>query len=365
MKIIEDNHKTRRQLIDVLDIDEIAARHNLQRHRYSFICPYHEDKHPSLAFNPKTGYKTFKCFACGAYGSIIDFLGKINGLEDKNEQYRFALQYAGFDISNHTFTASESVKNKPYQIKAKTPVIRAEYHDSAFNYACEQLASRLTLNDTARNYLHKRGITDQTIETYNIKSLYDEKELRSILTENQLLDSGLYDPYEPAYCEYRIPFESVLFFHYEGQHIRYISNRSYNPSAKKKSLYLKDKPLTLFQGDRDMSQYRSVVLLEGIINGLSYYQLTGQSNFYCCMGIAFESFMPCLTSRHQHFVLAFDPDTAGDKACYKFSHPEIYFPDYPAYQTTRFDYQGLQEQYQLSFEAKYDLNDILCGIRKG
>ncbi|MFZ4859229.1 MAG: AAA family ATPase [Desulfuromonadaceae bacterium] len=46
---------------------------------YSGLCPFHDDKSPSLNVNPTTG--AFKCHACGEKGSIFDLFGKIHGLD--------------------------------------------------------------------------------------------------------------------------------------------------------------------------------------------------------------------------------------------------------------------------------------------
>ena len=49
--------------------------------QYQALCPFHEDKNPSLCFDAKTG-KWF-CHGCNKKGDIFHFHGKINGLETK------------------------------------------------------------------------------------------------------------------------------------------------------------------------------------------------------------------------------------------------------------------------------------------
>ncbi|WP_321571953.1 CHC2 zinc finger domain-containing protein, partial [Parabacteroides goldsteinii] len=41
---------------------------------YVGLCPFHEDHHPSLVVNPQK--QTFKCFACGEHGDVIEFIEK-------------------------------------------------------------------------------------------------------------------------------------------------------------------------------------------------------------------------------------------------------------------------------------------------
>lgn len=45
------------------------------------LCPFHDDKNPSLSVNTETGL--WHCFACGRGGSVIDFLMNLEGCEFK------------------------------------------------------------------------------------------------------------------------------------------------------------------------------------------------------------------------------------------------------------------------------------------
>ena len=40
--------------------------------RYTGMCPFHNDRHPSMNVNPRMGI--YKCFACGAGGDVIKFV---------------------------------------------------------------------------------------------------------------------------------------------------------------------------------------------------------------------------------------------------------------------------------------------------
>jgi len=42
------------------------------------LCPFHSEKTPSFAVNP--GKQKFKCFGCGVYGDVIDFIQMRYGL---------------------------------------------------------------------------------------------------------------------------------------------------------------------------------------------------------------------------------------------------------------------------------------------
>lgn len=64
------------------DIVEVIERYvNLKRigQRYKGLCPFHDDRHPSLSVTPET--QRWKCFGCGRGGDIIDFIEEMGNLD--------------------------------------------------------------------------------------------------------------------------------------------------------------------------------------------------------------------------------------------------------------------------------------------
>ena len=55
-----------------LPIESVAQRLGLRVERHKSLCPFHDDSHPSLSFS--TRRNTFRCFACGASGGVIDLV---------------------------------------------------------------------------------------------------------------------------------------------------------------------------------------------------------------------------------------------------------------------------------------------------
>lgn len=64
--------------------------------RKAFRClsPEHEDKHPSMSYNPR--YANVHCFACGATYDLLDLIGMDYCLDDFSEQYEKACELFGF-----------------------------------------------------------------------------------------------------------------------------------------------------------------------------------------------------------------------------------------------------------------------------
>ena len=58
-------------------IEEVIGKTvKLERKGINYVghCPFHEDHHPSLVVNPQK--QTFRCFACGEHGDVIEFIEK-------------------------------------------------------------------------------------------------------------------------------------------------------------------------------------------------------------------------------------------------------------------------------------------------
>jgi len=60
-----------------LPIESVAERLGLKIEKHKCLCPYHNDSHPSLSFHQRTN--TFRCFACGAHGGVIDLAMQVLG----------------------------------------------------------------------------------------------------------------------------------------------------------------------------------------------------------------------------------------------------------------------------------------------
>lgn len=55
-----------------LPIEGVAERLGLHVVRHKSLCPFHEDRHPSLSYNVRKN--TYRCFVCGASGGTIDLV---------------------------------------------------------------------------------------------------------------------------------------------------------------------------------------------------------------------------------------------------------------------------------------------------
>ena len=59
-------------------IEEVARELGMRVVRHTALCPFHNDKNPSLHFH--RGKNRYKCFACGASGDVVDLVMKYNNV---------------------------------------------------------------------------------------------------------------------------------------------------------------------------------------------------------------------------------------------------------------------------------------------
>lgn len=60
------------QRLRELPIEEVAERLGLEVKKHKCLCPFHDDKHPSLSFSRSRN--SYRCFVCGAHGGPIDLV---------------------------------------------------------------------------------------------------------------------------------------------------------------------------------------------------------------------------------------------------------------------------------------------------
>jgi len=83
IKINLKRSRTRKLINDNLKITEVAKNYGIIIKGKKALCPFHEDKEPSLIFYEKTN--TFKCYGCSARGGIVELIRRCEKKEDDNK----------------------------------------------------------------------------------------------------------------------------------------------------------------------------------------------------------------------------------------------------------------------------------------
>jgi DNA primase len=114
------------------------------------LCPFHDEKTPSLSVRP--GHGTFHCFGCGEGGSVVDFMMKIEHLGFVEAVERLA-DRVGLQL---TYTGSGSSAQRDRGTRARL----VEMNKLAQEFYAEQLSSAQA--QPAREFLQQRGFTQET-----------------------------------------------------------------------------------------------------------------------------------------------------------------------------------------------------------
>ena len=111
-------------------IEDVAKRLGIEVGRHKALCPFHQDRHPSLHFDIKRN--RYKCFSCGASGDVIDlvmrymnvsFKEAVEWMTNGSVQFEPKLQQTSYDKEKKV---DVSVDTDYLNTLIKNPVINAE-----------------------------------------------------------------------------------------------------------------------------------------------------------------------------------------------------------------------------------------------
>ena len=132
-------------------IEEVAENLGIGIVRHMALCPFHNDKHPSLHFDLKKN--RYKCFACGASGNVIDLVMRYNNMEFKE-----AINWIGNKEVN---TAKDNAYEKN---ESREEAVDIEY--------LEVLMKNVCINEDAARFLFdERRIDRRVVEWCGLSSV--------------------------------------------------------------------------------------------------------------------------------------------------------------------------------------------------
>jgi DNA primase len=144
--------------VDIVDV--ISSRIHLKRSgsNYSACCPFHSEKTPSFGVNQSKQF--FNCFGCHKAGDAIKFIeefDKVGYVEAVEEVAKIAGVSVEYSDNYSAINNSESL-----------------VCSDILETATKLYEQELLKYPKAKEYLHNRGITDETIAKYHIGFAPDE-----------------------------------------------------------------------------------------------------------------------------------------------------------------------------------------------
>lgn len=306
MMSVADDVKSR---LDVLDV--VSGYIALQKagRNYKAICPFHNEKTPSFVVNPER--QSWRCFgACATGGDLISFVMQWEKLEF-GEAIRMLADRAGITLSNRRDSSKLDA------------VFRANQVASSFFQDVLDSGENRSVN----NYLAERGLDDHTIRAFKLGcSPQSTDGLQRYLESHNVnldgaLDAGLLSRREDG--SLRDFFNGRLMFPIADRQGRVVGfgARALDNSPPKyintprSSVFDKSSILyALHMAETSIKDGGKVVVVEGYMDVIAAHQY-GFKNVVASMGTSLtERQVERLKSMATDFVLALDPDTAGQEA---------------------------------------------------
>ena len=168
--------------LDIVDVVSQFVALKKSGANYWGLCPFHNDKKPSMSVSPSKGI--YKCFSCGAGGDALNFLVKIQNREYKDVIFELADKF-GFELPKKYNANNENKNIKKDMLKA-CKMAADFYHEYLFTSDAK----------VGMNLLSKRDITEDIINTYNLgfaPNKYDSlyKVLKKDFSDEILEKAGL------------------------------------------------------------------------------------------------------------------------------------------------------------------------------
>ena len=310
------------QIKDRLDIVDVVSQYVVLKKsgaNYWGLCPFHNDKKPSMSVSPSRGI--FKCFSCGEGGDALSFLVKIQNREYKDVILELAEKY-GIELPKKYTPSSETKDLKKDMIKACTKAAKF-YHT--------QLRSADDANK-AMTALRARNVDDSVIDRFTLgwaPNKYDTlyKELKKEFKDDVLEKAGLILKSNSGGWIDR--FRNRIIIPIQNENGEYVAfgaravDEGQNPKYLNSSdslIYNKSKILFgLYTAQEAIKNEDGVLIMEGYFDVISA-QAHGVENAVASCGTALTAEHVKLLSRYtksRRIYLSFDTDNAGINATKK------------------------------------------------
>jgi len=278
------------------------------------VCPFHDDHRPSMYVNSTK--QIFKCFACGAGGSVFTFVQMRENLTFPQTIERLA-ERAGIKL--------------PERVKSQAAVQQSDVDPNRLAKANAWAAKHFQKNladeqkgESARNYLNNRQLSQQSVDNWQIglagvndelvKSANAERADMGLLVKAGLATgSGSFSDRFVNRLMFTITDVTGRVIGFGGRTLdesgaKYINSPTTALFDKSNCLY------GLEQARHQIVSTGTVVVVEGYTDCIMAHQF-GCTNVVATLGTSFTTGHSRILRRYaKKIVMLFDSDTAGLEA---------------------------------------------------
>ncbi|MGB5866338.1 MAG: DNA primase [Arcobacteraceae bacterium] len=293
--------------LDVVDIISQFIELKKTGANFKACCPFHGEETPSFVVSPTK--QIYHCFGCGVGGDSIKFV-----MEYEKLSYPEALEKLA-QMANVSLEHDSNYKKIDSSIIVKVN----EYYQKL-----------LTHNEESKQYLKTRGISDFSIEKFEIGYASTSNDTINFLKTNFLnladaKDFGIIDTGQNGLYSRFIERITFPIYTINGTIVGFGGRTITGHNAK----YVNSPQTKLFNKSRLLYGYhlakesiykqKAVIVTEGYLDVVMLHQ-AGFSNAVATLGTALTvEHLPLLKRGEPKVIVAYDGDKAGLNAAYKAS----------------------------------------------
>lgn len=284
--------------------------------RYLGVCPFHDDRSPSMNVNPSLGI--YKCFACGAGGDVFKFVQ-----EHEKMDFKGAVEW----VANFTGFALPQLGAPEDSEKTEERAMVRRLNE----LACEWFEQQLALSPKALQYLASRHITDATRKQFHIGYAPEGREgfigyaIKNGFSPLDCVKAGLAVEKENGGISDKfrdrlmiaIQNLSGVIVAFGGRDLsenKDFKRAKYMNSPESALYHKSDILFGLHQSRQSIAKENAVIIVEGYFDMISLYQ-GGVTNVVAASGTALTETHASILARYANTAyLVFDGDAAGQKA---------------------------------------------------
>jgi len=295
--------------IDIIDVVGSFIELKKAGANYKANCPFHGEKTPSFVVSPSK--QIYHCFGCGVGGDSIKFLMELEKLTYPEAIEKLANMF-NFSL---TYTKGSS-----------------DYSDAkrVLEAIGQWYVKHLNRNQTAMSYLLERGVSQSSIERFEIGYVPSGAEVMAFLKSALLplpkaMEAGIIAKSENGQGFYARLVERITFPIYSasGGIVGFGGRTITNHPAK----YINSPQTKLFNKSRLLYGYhlakesiyknKKLIVCEGYLDVVMFHQ-AGFTEAVAGMGTALTTeHLPMLRKGEPKIILAYDGDKAGIAAALK------------------------------------------------
>jgi DNA primase len=282
---------------------------------YKARCPFHEEKTPSFTVNPQR--QTFKCFGCGKGGDAISFVREMEKV-DYPDAIKILADKAGIEIKYKG--GGEAGPDRRALMQA------VEWASGAFR----QLLRTAPEAEPARQFLARRGVSEETAETFGLGFAMEswdhllQRARRNGTSDQIMVMTGLAAERDGGHGCYDFFRGRVMFpicdprgkpIAFGARQLRDDDHPKFK-NTRETAIFRKGSGFYgLHLAKEEFEKTRTAYIVEGYLDVIIPYQ-AGVKGLIATLGTAMTPEHLRILRRYevQKVVLVFDADAAGQKA---------------------------------------------------